>query len=282
MKKVILACFTGASLLMSYTLLDTGGLCDSPVVGGHTGAPGSPACHSCHSGTPNTGTGILNLSYSDSLDTYTPGDTELFSVSINQTSIDKFGFAITARKASDNSSIGTFIVLDPVNTRKFTDAGDFYFSHTPCGADATTIGSLTWQFKWKAPSSNVGNIKFYIAGLAANHNHATSGDYTYTDTLTVSPAASTDIKQFLLEKSFQIFPNPNKGRFSVQYDLNEPSTVGLKVINMAGKEVFTTKKRNQSQGLMQIEVNTALSKGVYQVILDINGSILQKKLVIND
>ncbi|MEO0638086.1 MAG: choice-of-anchor V domain-containing protein, partial [Bacteroidota bacterium] len=44
----------------------------------------------------------------------------------------------------------------------------------------------TWNFTWKAPATNVGDITFYIVGNAANGNGSTSGDFIYESNQTLS------------------------------------------------------------------------------------------------
>nr|MCU0349090.1 hypothetical protein [Saprospiraceae bacterium] len=63
MKKLPVVLFLFAALLALSFL--TEGPCDSPVIGGHTGAPGETGCDGCHAGTPNTGPGTLTLDWSD-------------------------------------------------------------------------------------------------------------------------------------------------------------------------------------------------------------------------
>ncbi|MEO5674224.1 MAG: hypothetical protein ABIQ74_06230 [Chitinophagales bacterium] len=45
---LLLAALAGIVLVTTSSVTDMNGLCDSPVVGGHTGAPGSPDCTYCH------------------------------------------------------------------------------------------------------------------------------------------------------------------------------------------------------------------------------------------
>ena len=185
------------------------GPCDSPVVGGHTGAPGETSCTGCHGGTANTGPGSLTLTLSDTTLLYSPGETFDATVVMKQVGRDKFGFVGLALKDAGNTTIGTFTIDDAVRTRTFSDGPRKYVSHTPCGADAVPPDSLSWTFHWKAPATNVGNITLYLAGLAANHNHALSGDDTYTmavhfvpDTILLSAKEPVSVNRL------RLWPNP--------------------------------------------------------------------------
>lgn len=184
------------------------GLCDSPVVGGHTGAPGETSCAGCHDGTANTGPGSLHLLLSDTTLRYTPGEIFDAKVVLRQTGIDKFGFVGLALKDAGNTTIGTFTIDDAVRTRTYNDGPRKYVSHTPCGADATPADSLSWTFHWKAPATNVGNITLYLAGLAANHDHALSGDDTYTLAVHLVPENVSSVSDPALGSRLRLWPNP--------------------------------------------------------------------------
>ena len=185
------------------------GPCDSPLVGGHTGAPGETSCTGCHGGTANTGPGSLTITLNDTTLLYSPGEVFDATVVMKQVGRDKFGFVGLALKDAGNTTIGTFTIDDQVRTRTFNDGARKYVSHTPCGADAVPPDSLSWTFHWKAPATNVGNITLYLAGLAANHNHALSGDDTYTLTVHLVPdSIILGAKNPIAGSSLRLWPNP--------------------------------------------------------------------------
>lgn len=183
--------------------------CDSPVVGGHTGAPGETSCTGCHTGTPNTGLGSLTLNLNDTTLRYSPGEVFDATVTLRQAEREKFGFVGLALKDAGNTTVGTFTIDDPVRTRTFSDGPRKYVSHTPCGADAVPPDSLSWTFHWKAPATNMGNITLYLAGLAANHNHALSGDDTYTMAVHFVPdTILLSAKEPVSVNYLRLWPNP--------------------------------------------------------------------------
>jgi hypothetical protein len=192
------------------------GPCDSPVVGGHTGAPGETSCAGCHGGTANTGPGSLTLELSDPTLKYTPGEIFDGTVTLRQAGREKFGFSGLALKNAGNTTIGTFSIDDAVRTRTYSDGSRKYVSHTPCGADAMPADSLSWTFHWKAPATDVGPITLYIAGLAANHNHALSGDDTYTLTVQLLPdSVILGQNHPAPASSFRLWPNPATDRVEI-------------------------------------------------------------------
>lgn len=198
-----------AILALSNWSLPAFGPCDSPFVGGHTGAPGESSCTGCHGGTANTGPGSLELELGDNTLLYSPGESFNAIVTLRQSGRDKFGFVGLALKNDNNTSTGTFSIDDIVRTRTYSDGPRQYVSHTPCGADAEPTDSLSWIFHWQAPDTNVGPITLYLAGLAANHNHALSGDDTYTLTVHFVPdSTALGFKDPVSFNLLKIWPNP--------------------------------------------------------------------------
>ena len=240
------------------------GPCDSPLVGGHTGAPGETSCTGCHGGTANTGPGSLSLTLSDTTLLYTPGETFDATVVMKQVGRDKFGFVGLALKDAGNTTIGTFTIDDMVRTRTFNDGSRKYVSHTPCGADATPPDSLAWTFHWKAPATNVGNITLYLAGLAANHNHALSGDDTYTLTVHLVPdSIILGVKDPAVSSRLRLWPNPASDvvYFALEGANSEQTIHQAEIWSATGRLVCIT-------DLTENKLTVAgLETGVYRLLL---------------
>jgi hypothetical protein len=161
--------------------------CSAPLLGAsHSGAPGEVSCIACHSGSSNSGPGSINYLIGNGTSSYSPGELYTILFSIEEDNINQFGFQTVALKASNNSNVGTFSLIDAENTRLMSGMDRTYVGHTVCGADADPSDALEWVFNWLAPDTDVGDIDFYLASLATNHNHSTSGDHTYTQVITLS------------------------------------------------------------------------------------------------
>jgi hypothetical protein len=201
--------FLGMVFLINYASLLPSGPCDSPLVGGHTGAPDETSCTGCHGGIENTGPGSLELILSDTTFLYAPGELFDAKVIIRQSGRDKFGFVGLALNDFDNSTIGSFTIDDEVRTRKFMDGSRKYVSHTPCGADAIPPDSTSWTFHWQAPATNVGEITLYLAGLASNHSHSLAGDDTYTLSVRLAPDSMVlKVDAFSSPYKLRVWPSP--------------------------------------------------------------------------
>ena len=163
----------------------------------HTGAPGDLTCaiSGCHLGTPVNGGGGNVVLSSTAGTTYTPGQQQTITITINDSAAKIYGFQMSARidsspvlgQAGDFTAGNQQIVL--------CDLGDLKPNGKPCPADESVEfieHSLPFQTNkinvtWTAPSTNVGTITFYLAANAANGDGTELGDHIYTTQLTLCP-----------------------------------------------------------------------------------------------
>jgi uncharacterized protein YxjI len=81
-----------------------------------------------------------------------------------------------------------------------------------------------------------------------------------------------------LTSNFSIYPNPNKGAFSIEF---KATGIDYKVtiVDALGRQVYK-KEVNQSTDLIQnIQIDNAVA-GLYFVSIQSNGSTLTKKIII--
>lgn len=283
--KIILGVFFVAIISIcwqSYHEYDLLSPCDSPIIGDHSGAPGETNCTDCHGGSPNTGSGILEFTVGDD-STYSPGQTYSCNVKMTQSSFDKFGFVNLALINSNNTTIGTFNLIDSARTRKFTLGGRNYFSHTPCGADADTVGKIEWNYSWTAPTTNVGNITLYISALAANHNHATTGDFTYTKTILLNPVTTAIVEIPGLLSSLSVYPNPASDFISLSYQNLSTEKIEIKLIDLTGSTIaiLYTGTENIGQIKKHFSLNDkVISNGIYWLNISVGKKQVNKKIII--
>ena len=148
-----------------------------------TGNPGEicgddTCASSCHTSfAVNAGSAKFSISLPSS--EYKPGQTLDITIEFTNTSTAIHGFEITAVDASNNK-VGAFASKDDAAQTEPYD--NLYASHTKVGT-----GENQWTVQWTAPTVSVsGPITFYAVGNEANGNSASSGDYIYTDTATIS------------------------------------------------------------------------------------------------
>ncbi len=157
---------------------------------GLSGAPGDSTCLQCHGTTANSGGGSLSIAFAKG-NTYTPGQTQLVTVSIQDSTAKRWGFEVSPRVSSSASTMGGGILaaIDSYTRLAGTSGTRQWITHTTAGTRAGTGTGVTFQFNWTAPSSDVGPVDFYVAGNAANNNNRDdSGDHIYTTKATLTAA----------------------------------------------------------------------------------------------
>lgn len=159
----------------------------SGAPGAHTGAPGEQTCATsgCHDDNAiNSGKAILSIEVGSSVTNYVPGKTYAVKVSISETNVKRFGFQLVALNKSTLSSVGSFQIADAgrtqmvKNTQAFSDRE--YVTYSFNGTDASSEGMSEWIVNWTAPSSDIGPVAFYAAGVSANDDMTDKKDHVYT------------------------------------------------------------------------------------------------------
>jgi hypothetical protein len=158
---------------------------------GHTGAPGDRGnCTSCHAG--NVGSGPGNVSVTGIPIAYTPGQIYPLTVTVQQTGRQRFGFQLTVIDASNNRA-GTLVPLtgetqlNPVQGQGERQ----YIEHTQQGSSGAS--SRSWQIQWTAPATDIGAVRFFVAGNAANNDGQSSGDSIYINSYLSDPRAAIPV-----------------------------------------------------------------------------------------
>lgn len=181
---------------------------------GYTAAPGdnATACISsgCHIGTVNSGTGNVKISLpSGNSGTYVPGQAMQILVQITDASKKAYGFQLTARMGSANTTqAGDFTTTD-ANTQVLCADGSVksngkacsttfpveYEEHTLAGYEAstktTTSGSYTYSFNWTPPAAGSGTVTLYVAAnCGPGDPPVTSPTTVYTSKITLTQGAA--------------------------------------------------------------------------------------------
>lgn len=152
----------------------------------HTGAPGEKTCATggCHDDHGiNAGTAKVFFSMG-AASNYAPKKTYPITISIADSAVTRFGFQVVAISELTGKSIGTFTITDAERTQVTTNVNEFpdreYITYSFGGTDAINPGKGEWKFNWKAPSQNIGPVRFYVSAVSANDNENDKGDFVYT------------------------------------------------------------------------------------------------------
>lgn len=192
---------------------------------GHTNAPNDLGnCTACHdTSLVDTGPGSVRINGLPVV--YEPGKLYTFSVTTAQNGRVRFGFQLTAIDQLSKRA-GTLANADSNLTKILSETGfggRQYIEHQQAGTMAAVGGSRTWQLKWTAPATDIGAVRFYVAGNAANDDGENGGDQIYTSSILV------DSPTTLVTLSLETLPDGQTLQagsvFAVDWTTTNPSNI---------------------------------------------------------
>jgi PKD repeat protein len=181
---LLIALTIGFTLFQSY---QNGNLAFSPLLT-TTGAPGEGNCFDCHQSFPNNqGGSSIQITFDNGNNVYQPGMTYPVQVKVNNSTINKYGFQMTALDQAANKLAGKFIPVSGTDTFYLQVPGSpgVYRRYIE---QSIPSSSGVWNFQWTAPAVSKGDIKFYAAGIAAQFPTGVQGDKPSSSVLTIKPA----------------------------------------------------------------------------------------------
>lgn len=266
-------------------LLLTAGALDNNGKAGRTGAPGEQTCRDgCHSSYAlNSGTGSINLTSSNmTYWEYVPGVVYHMSVTVSLASSNLFGVGVECLTAS-NTNAGTLTITDAASTqiKNATVSGTSRRNVVHQLNGGAGQGSKTFNFDWVAPATNVGNVTFYFAGNASNGQNNEAGDYIYTGTRVISPAAGVGMEEAdWSTDDLVLAPNPMTDNISVSYSNEAGGPVDIALYDLNGHTVHTRHLEQQAPGRHTLMLtDLGLAQGTYMVYVNTPGKSFVQRLV---
>jgi len=186
----------------------------------HTGAPGDLTCAkaNCHTGPENPTDGGVVIDFPNGT-TYKPGVKQRWTVRVTGAATEVYGFQASARLASNpaNGVAGTFSAIDDwvqvlCEENKVKPAGGCQLlagqQQLEFAEHTAPRPTNSFSFDWTPPATNVGDVKVYIAGNAANGNIQFTGDRIFLNSFTLSPEVPISGPPVLAPNGiFQAFDN---------------------------------------------------------------------------
>src|SRR5215471_14911840 len=156
-------------------------------------------CTACHTTNPlNSGEGSVRIVGLPSA--WLPGETYDLQVIVSHPTQIRWGFELSAT-GSNGDQAGDLIPASDGRTRVQIGAVNGkqvqFIEHNSLGS---AIGSSqVFRFTYQTPTDpNFGNIRFNVAGNAANGNGAPTGDFIYATEVIVPPLVASPERQFVM------------------------------------------------------------------------------------
>lgn len=232
-----------------------------------TGAPGEFDCTGCHTSFPvNTGGGSITISSPNLTNwQYVPGQVYQIDVTVAKTGVPLFGFGFEALRTSNNTNGGALSITNAVETqiKSAVISGSSRTNVVHKEDGGLTANSHTFSFNWTAPSTNIGNIRFYTAGNATNNNNDSLGDYVYKTNQLVTPFV-VGLEEVSSDEAISVFPNPASEEFTVsglQFSDGDVAEILSSKGELVSSVSMTQSSTPDAAGLKMQTAN--LSNGIY-------------------
>ena len=222
---------------------------------------------------------------------------KLSGTNTSTTSLPKFGLQMGCIKGSTALATpvnaGTWSTSCPTFTHYAApQSGNFVVGvveHTsPIAATTGTGGSGTTyvkSFTWTAPVAGTGTISFWGVINAGNGNgNSDSGDHWNKTHIVINEWGTTGIANAGSTASdfkLSLFPNPATENIHLTYSLDKQCVVSIKIFDLNGRLASELRNETQNEGDQHLDASlTNLTKGIYFVVLNIDGLKSAKRLVI--
>jgi len=276
MKKTLLlfAAVISTTVFMAFDIQSETG------IAGYTGSPGENTCVNCHSstGASNTGPGSIAIRSNMNNWEYVPGQTYSISVVVSQTGRSLFGMGLEALTSS-NTNAGTLTITNAASTRLRT-AANSRINVTHQNNGGASADSMVFTFNWTAPSTNIGNVTFYFAGIAANNNGQNSGDNVYNSSKVATPATTTALEE-VASSNKTIRPYINgAGNIAIPVDVKAASSALVEMFDLKGSLLSRQTFDGIQSGavVLEMEKPAMVSTGTFVVRVTAGNSIFTGKI----
>jgi hypothetical protein len=238
-----------------------------------TGAPGESNCTICHSGTTQSATGNIDLTFSGAGNEYVVGQTYTITISIAAGA--KNGFQMTILDNTDTKA-GTF--TSGTNYGVTTSAGRQYARHN------VSAGVTSWTINWTAPSTDVGDLTLYFAFNKSNNANNSAGDIIYLGQFNIASAVFNTITEHeKMDQQIRMWYDPFAGSLHYNFTIEESADITLNVQDLSGKLIFQKKSGVLEPGEHQnnILLTERPLPGIYVVSLFVNNQVYNRKILID-
>ena len=237
----------------------------------------------------NVVSNTTSLAIPDGTGTSTPGTTATSTISVagsgTVNSDFKVSFNITHPRIS-NLRV----------TLQHPDGTQIILANRPCG-NSSTLANASLTYVANAPTALICGGSpvsgtFRPVGTLSNLNgKPISGDWK----LLIQDYASTNIgtldswsinfgctlgnEQFSGLANFKVYPNPNKGNFTVQFDSNSGNEIKVAVNDISGRQIFNRSYQNTGLFSENLKLDN-LQSGIYLVTVQDGDRREIKKIVV--
>lgn len=230
-----------------------------------TGAPfesNKNACASCHSGgnfTPEIKFSMLDKD-GNLVSAYKANETYTLEFNLSTTTGTPKYYGFQAVIVDGSNKTAGKIISNGQNVRNITIQSKSYLTQSTAREDGTFTAN------WQAPD-NAGNLKIYVAGIAANGNNNTNGDKSVKTEIDL-PAEVISSYEKVEFTSPKLMCNAGCDNLEFSLEVND-----IIVFDINGRTIHHIKSKTNT-----IDVS-AMSTGMYYINFEFNGKRYSESFV---
>lgn len=251
------------------------GYTPSGISGGYAGAPNEANCTQCHSGSTQSGDGVNTLTLSQNgsnVSDYVPDQVYMVSLSTSASNVTR-GFQAVVMNTS-NQVVGS--VSEIANECVQVTSGRVTHNqsnNTSCNSE--------WRWEWTAPSTDEGELTFYVSTLVGNGSF-TSGDQVYLSQYTFGGVLGLDEDRLTSKNSFKASYISDKNAVNVNFNSLTTGKMFFNLVDLNGKSVYTYSMDDASIGENNLNVvlPKSIDKGIYVVNFFVHNDVMTYKVMV--
>ena len=245
--------------------------------GNYSGAPNEANCTQCHSGTTQSGNGVNDLLISkngSAVTSYIPGETYTVTLSTTESNVTK-GFQAVAMNNSNQVS-GSVLAI----TNECAQVTSGRVTHNQ--SDNTSCNSK-WKWEWTAPSTDEGELTFYVATLIGN-GVSTSGDQVYLSQHSVGGVLGVTSISLNDRYKFNAGYVAEKKSVSIKFNTLSKQQMFFNLVDLNGKSIYSYRLGNSNIGdnTFSVRIPSDIKDGMYVVNFFLHNDVLTKKVFITN
>jgi hypothetical protein len=252
---------------------------------GYTGAPGDQpnTCATCH----NTGTfaatatlQVFDAAGTTAVTKYALGTeyTIRLTITAGSGTPTGYGFQMIDIRKKDSTNVKGFLPKTSQATNigvdTITATGRVYAGHN------AILTTNVINVKWKAPTTDLGNIVFYAAGNAINSGGSSAGDNgTPSVSFQLASPITSSVNELADNISIQVSPNPTPSTIALRLESKIDKGVKVQIVDLAGRAILS-ENWGITIGANQRSIDLKdFAKGVYMVQIIEGQNIVSKKVI---
>lgn len=216
---------------------------------------------------------------------YVPGTTYHMTCTVERSGVSLFGMGLEAL-TSGNQNAGTLVISDNTSTQiksaTVQSVSRKNVVHKLNGGASNN--AKAFSFDWQAPASDVGNVTFYFAGVAANGDGQEDvGDYVYTGSQVVTTATNTGMEEGASERvSLSVYPNPVVDVLNIGYVLAAAGEVQVALYDRSGQLVqdLLRVERRPGRHMEMLNGLSSLPAGVYLLRIKLDDRVETRSVLL--